>query len=69
MGQKVNKMIEFGCCPIYAHGSYFLPNAAIIIIIMMMISGGNYNYNCTSEIEIVIGLKIIILKSNRIGIL
>ena len=36
-------VIEFGLCPIYAHGSYFLPNAAIIIMMMMMITGGSHN--------------------------
>ena len=35
---KIFMVIEFGPCPIYAHGSSFLPNPGILLIMMIMIS-------------------------------
>ena len=63
--------VEFGPCPIYAHGSSFLPNPGIMIMIMMMmvsraeiiiiIVNRIINYNCNSHynllnLDLVLGL-------------
>ena len=54
----VHRIVEFGPCPIYAHGSSFSPNPGIIMIMIIMVSRAEIiiiivnriiNYNCKSD--------------------
>ena len=52
-------LIEFGPCPIYAHGSSFLPNPGIIMIMMVsraeiiiIIVNRIISYNCKSDYKL-----------------